>query len=71
MQFAIIGRAILSWFDRTGQNPVSQVLNQITEPIIAPVRSIMPRTGFIDLSQMITIFAIIIIRQMLRTAMVG
>ena len=71
MQFAIIGRAILSWFDRGGQNPISQVLIQITEPIIAPVRQIMPRTGFIDLSPMITIFAIIIIRQMLRTVMLG
>lgn len=65
MQFAIIGRAILSWFDRSGQNPVSQVLIQITEPIIAPIRSIMPRTGFIDLSPMIAIFAVIIVRMML------
>jgi YggT family protein len=71
MQFAIIGRAILSWFDRSGQNPVSQILIQITDPIIAPIRQIMPRTGFIDLSPMITIFAIIIIRQMLRSVMVG
>jgi YggT family protein len=71
MQFAIIGRAILSWFDRTGQNPISQILIQITEPIIAPIRSIMPRTGFIDLSPMIAIFAVIIVRMMLATAMQG
>lgn len=71
MQFAIIGRAILSWFDRTGQNPISQVLIQLTDPIIAPIRQIMPRTGMIDLSPMITIFAIIILRQILATAMAG
>ncbi len=68
MQFAIIGRAILSWFDRTGQNPISQILIQITEPIIAPIRAIMPRTGMIDLSPMIAIFAVIIIQMMLRSA---
>ena len=71
MQFAIIGRAILSWFDRTGQNPLSRVLIQITEPIVSPIRQIMPRTGFIDLSPMIAIFAIIIVRQMLASAIAG
>jgi YggT family protein len=71
MQFAIIGRAILSWFDRSGQNPISQVLIQLTEPIISPIRQIMPRTGMIDLSPMISIFAIIILRQILATAAAG
>lgn len=71
MQFAIIGRAILSWFDRTGQNPLSQVLIQLTEPIIAPIRQIMPRTGFIDLSPMIAIFALLIVINMLRTVAAG
>lgn len=71
MQFAVIGRALISWFDRSGQNPISQVLFQLTEPIIAPIRQIMPRTGFIDLSPMIAIFAIIIVRQMLQSAFAG
>ncbi len=71
MQFAIIARAILSWFDRTGQNPVSQVLIQITDPIIAPIRQIMPRTGMIDLSPMIALFVIIILRQVLATVAAG
>lgn len=71
MQFAVIGRALISWFDRSGQNPISQVLIQLTEPIIAPIRQIMPRTGFIDLSPMIAIFAIIIVRQMLQSAFAG
>ncbi|HLT18653.1 MAG TPA: YggT family protein [Thermomicrobiales bacterium] len=65
---AIIGRAILSWFDRGMQNPISQALYAITEPFIAPIRQFMPRTGFIDLSPLIAILIIAFIRQALATA---
>lgn len=68
MMFAIFARAIISWFDPTGSNPVARFLFEFTEPVIAPIRSIMPRTGFIDLSPMIAIFLIIILRQVLASA---
>ncbi len=55
---AIFGRAILSWFDRGMQSPISQALYAITEPFIAPIRQFMPRTGFIDLSPLIAILII-------------
>jgi YggT family protein len=65
MMFAIIARAIVSWFDPTGSNPISRFLFEFTEPIIAPIRTIVPRTGMIDLSPMIAIFIIIILQQVL------
>ena len=68
MMFAIIIRAVLSWFDPRGQNPVSRALIEFTEPIIAPIRSIMPRMGMIDLSPMIAIFMIIMLQQMIQSA---
>lgn len=65
---AIFARAILSWFDQGMRNPISQALIAITEPFIAPIRSIMPRTGFIDLSPLIAMFVIIFLRQLLNNA---
>lgn len=65
---AIIGRAILSWFDRGMQNPISQALYAITEPFIAPIRRFMPRTGFIDLSPLIAILIIFFLRNALASA---
>lgn len=62
---AIIGRAILSWFDRSMQNPISQALYAITEPFIAPIRQFMPRTGFIDFSPLVAILIIYVLRQIL------
>jgi YggT family protein len=69
MQFAIIGRAILSWFDRSQSNPVSQFLVQLTEPIVAPIRSIMSSMGMIDLSPLVAIFVLLILRMMLISAL--
>jgi YggT family protein len=69
--FAIIGRAISSWFDPRVSNPVSRFLYDFTEPIIGPIRSFMPRMGVIDLSPLVAIMLIYVLRTVLRTAMVG
>lgn len=69
LEFAIIGRALMSWFDRSMSNPISQVLVQITEPIIAPIRRVVPSTGMLDLSPMIAILLIIVLQRMLSTAL--
>ena len=69
MQFAIIGRAILSWFDRSQSNPVSQFLIQLTEPIVAPIRAIMPSMGMIDLSPLVAILVLLVLRTMLISAL--
>ena len=68
MMFLVIGRALLSWFDPRGATPVGRFLFQATEPIIAPVRAVLPRMGMLDLSPMITVFLIIILRSMLAKA---
>ena len=68
MTFAIIGRAISSWFDPRAANPISRVLVDLTEPIIAPIRSFMPRMGMIDLSPLIAILLIRVLIEMLNRA---
>jgi len=52
---AIIARALLSWFNMDPRSPLIQALNQITEPILEPIRRIMPRLGMIDLSPLVAI----------------
>ncbi|HUG16763.1 MAG TPA: YggT family protein [Thermomicrobiales bacterium] len=68
MTFAVIGRAISSWFDPRASNPISRVLVDITEPIIAPIRSFMPRMGMIDLSPLIAIVLIRVLVTVLQNA---
>lgn len=49
----IIGRVLISWVDPQARTGASRVLIQLTEPILAPVRSLLPRTGMLDLSPLI------------------
>jgi YggT family protein len=56
-------RAILSWFPNIDpRNPLIDVLYQVTEPFLAPIRSLMPRMMF-DFSPMIASFILIMIAQ--------
>ncbi len=43
-------RFIMSWIDQGGQMRITQFLHEITEPIIGPIRRIMPNTGMLDFS---------------------
>ena len=46
----VLGRIVMSWFDPTGRNQVSTLLIRATEPILAPVRRMLPPTGMMDWS---------------------
>ncbi len=63
---AIFLRIIFSWIGMDPDNPIYGVVHEITEPILAPIRQFMPRTGMIDLSPMVAGFLLFII---LRAAM--
>ena len=53
--FAIIARSLISWFPIDPRNQFVRVLHQFTEPLLEPVRRIMPRTGMFDFSAMAVI----------------
>jgi YggT family protein len=70
----ILARVVLSWFM---MNPSSQVglagsayqfLLQITEPFLAPLRRVLPRLGMLDLSPMVAIIILWILRAVLASA---
>jgi YggT family protein len=66
LTIAIIARALLSWFPNVNPyNPIVEFLITITEPILAPIRSIMPRIGMIDLTPMIAIILLNVIGQII------
>lgn len=56
MLVAIFIRIIFSWTGFDPTSPIFQVIMEITEPILLPIRSILPRMGMIDLSPMVASF---------------
>ena len=63
--FAIFARIILSWFPTSAKNPIVIFIYAVTEPILAPIRRVVPKFGMIDLSPMIALLAIIFIQSLL------
>ena len=51
----VFGRMIMSWVDPTGRRQVSAFLYQTTEPLLAPVRRMLPQSGMIDWSGFIVL----------------
>jgi YggT family protein len=51
----VFGRMLMSWVDPTGRNQISAFLIQATEPMLAPVRRMLPQTGMIDWSGLIVL----------------
>ena len=54
----VLGRVLISWFDSTGSSALARFLFQATEPILAPVRRFLPRTGMLDLSGLLVLLVL-------------
>jgi YggT family protein len=65
----IILRALMTWIPNLDPyNPIVQFLVQTTEPILAPIRALMPRGIMIDFTPMIAIVLLQVIGHVLVNA---
>jgi YggT family protein len=64
--FALLGMIILSWVAPGSSHPAVYLLHQITEPVMAPVRKMLPSMGGLDLSPILLFILINIIQIALR-----
>lgn len=68
LSVAIFGRVIMTWISPRGDDPISPILIQISEPILAPLRRIIPPLGMFDLTPMVALLLLnVIVRPLLRT----
>ncbi len=55
LSYAIFARIILSWFGISRYNIFIVMLDDVTEPILAPLRRIVPMLGVFDITPLIAI----------------
>jgi YggT family protein len=67
LSLAIFIRVLLSWIDPTGNMRITQVMRDLTEPILAPIRSLLPNMMMIDFSP----FIAMLLLQMLGRLLLG
>ena len=63
---AVFIRVLLSWFQIDPRNPMIQALHSITEPILDPIRRIMPRLGMFDLSPIVALILLQVVSRVLQ-----
>ncbi len=56
--FAIVIRVVLSWVSPGLHNPATALVSTLTEPVLRPIRRLLPPMGGFDLSPMLTIIGL-------------
>jgi YggT family protein len=66
-EFVLLARILLSWFPNVDRsNPLIQLLFDVTEPILRPIREMMPQTGMVDFSPLIVFLVIQVLVRILQ-----
>lgn len=63
---ALIAMIVISWVAPGSHNPAIYLLYQITEPVMAPVRSLLPNMGGLDFSPILLFILINVVQIALR-----
>ena len=70
LSIAIIARSLLSWFDPAGRTRIARILIDITEPVVRPIRRVMPQTGMVDFAPLVALLVIFLLQTILRNVVV-
>ena len=68
LSLCIFIRALLSWVQPDPRNPIAQALDAITEPILQPLRQVVPRIGMVDITPLVAIILLSAIAQLLASS---
>jgi YggT family protein len=67
----LAGRAVLSWFPVRGGTflaSVNTLLFELTEPVLRPVRKLIPPVGMFDMSFLVVFVGLLILQSALRAS---
>lgn len=62
--YGILIQAILSWVNPGAYNPAVNLLHSLTEPVLRPVRRVLPPISGMDLSPLLAILALEVLRRL-------
>lgn len=66
-QIILILRVLLSWLRIDPySNPFAQLLLTLTEPLLAPIRAVLPPVGMMDLSPLVLLVLLSVLQQIIR-----
>ncbi len=69
--FSIFFRALASWFPIDREGPIVRALDAITEPVLEPLRRVVPTIGMIDITPMVAMILLQVIASALTRGIAG
>lgn len=64
-EYVVLASVILSWVRLQPSNPLVQVVTALTEPVLKPIRAVLPNVAGMDLSPLVLLLALSAIRRFL------
>ena len=61
----ILARIIFSWVQVDRYNPVVNLIYQLTEPVLAPIRNLLPAMGGFDFSPLVALLLMEVLARVL------
>ena len=55
LELAVLARVLISFVNPAGRGAIAGFIISTTEPLLAPVRRLLPRTGMFDFSPLIVV----------------
>ncbi len=71
LTLCVFARVLLSWFPIRPDNPIVVLLMEITDPILRPLRRVVPSLGMLDLTPIVALVLLQLIQQMLLSALLA
>ena len=67
----LLARVLLPIFGISPFHPVMQVIYRFTEPVLAPIRAILPRAGMFDLSPLAAMILLTVLQSIVAALLRG
>jgi YggT family protein len=65
-QFILLARVLMTWIPNLDySNPIVRLLISVTEPVLEPIRRLLPNTSGVDFSPLVVFLIIFVLLQIL------
>ena len=63
--YVVLGAILISWVNLPRDNQIVKALSALTEPLLKPIRALLPATGGVDFSALILLLGLQALRRFL------
>ena len=71
LELAVLARVLFSWIRPDPYSPFVRIIVQITDPILQPLRRVIPPLGMLDITPLVALIGLSIIQQVVVGLLAG